>query len=130
VEGCHGVSHPWDGKRCPVALTLNYFQFLGPTYSGFLVPSCTSKKVPNPEKPVPYSGALTDMKKLMVTLGYDAKLYGEHSGKRGGANTAAANGLTEKPLKRLGGLRSDAMPSKYVDLSIPDRLSMSQKLQT
>ena len=122
------ASNP-DKKRCPVALTLNYFQFLGPSYSGFLIPSCTPKNTPNPEKAVPYSGALTDLKKLMATLGYDARLYGEHSGKRGGATTAAANGVTEKQLKRLGGWRSDAMPSKYVDLSIPDRISMSQKLQ-
>jgi hypothetical protein len=32
------------------------------------------------------------MKKLMTLLGYDATLYSEHSGKRGGATAAAANG--------------------------------------
>lgn len=129
-EGSERVvaSNP-DERRCPVALTLNYFQFLGPSYSGYLIPSCTSKNAPNPAKAVPYSGALSDMKKLMTTLGYNAKLYGEHSGKRRGATTAAANGLSEKQLKRLGGWRSDAMPAKYVDLSIPDRIAMSQRLQ-
>jgi hypothetical protein len=69
------------------------------------------------------------MKKLMTLLGYDAKLYGEHSGKRGGATAAANNGATDKQLKRLGGWRSDAMPAKYVDLSISSRLSMSELLQ-
>jgi hypothetical protein len=68
------------------------------------------------------------MKKLMTLLGYDAKLYGEHSGKRGGATAAANNGATDKQLKRLGGWRSDAMPAKYVDLSISSRLSMSMSM--
>lgn len=118
-----------DITRCPVKLTLNYFQFLGPTYSGFLVPACTPKNTPNAEKQVSYSGALTDLKKLMTSIGYDARLYGEHSGKRGGATAAAANGATDKQLKRLGGWRSDAMPAKYVDLSINSRISMSELLQ-
>jgi hypothetical protein len=106
---------------CPVKLTLNYFQFLGPSYSGCLVFLCTAKNVPNPVKPVPYSSVLSDLKKLLQSFGCDPKLYGEHSGKRGGA--------TESQLKRLGGWRSDVMPSKYVDLSLPSRISMSQLLQ-
>nr|CAH0103892.1 unnamed protein product [Daphnia galeata] len=58
--------------NCPGNLTLNYFQFLGPLYSGYLVPSCTPKNTPNQNKPVSYSGALSDMKQLMTSLGYDA----------------------------------------------------------
>ena len=118
-----------DSQTCPVQLTLNYFQFLGPVYTGYLVPSCTSKNEPNPTKSVPYSGALSDLKKLITSLGYDASLYGEHSGKRGGATAAAAKGATDKQLKRLGGWRSDSMPAKYVDLSIDSRIAMSELLQ-
>lgn len=130
TEGSERVvaSNP-DKKRCPVNLTLNYFQFLGTDYSGYLVPLCTPKNTPNAEKPVPYPTALSDLKKLMTSLGYNASLYGEHSGKRGGATTAAAHGATDKQLKRLGGWRSDAMPAKYVDLSINSRISMSELLQ-
>lgn len=62
------------------------------SYSGYLVPLCTAKNSPDPNKPVPYNVALTDMKKLMDLLGYDGKLYGEHSGKRGDATIAAAHG--------------------------------------
>ena len=116
-------------KICPIKLTLNYFQFLGLSYSGYLVPLCTSKNAPNPNKPVSYSAALSDLKKLLQLLGFDPNLYGEHSGKRGGATAAAAHGATESQLKRLGGWRSDAMPSKYVDLSLPTRISMSEMLQ-
>lgn len=122
------AANPKTGNG-PVNLTLNYFQFLGPLYSGYLVPSCTSKNTPNPDKPVLYSGALSDLKKLMNLLGYDASLYGEHSGKRGGATAAAANGATHKQLKRLGGWRSDTIPAKNVDLSLKSRISMSKLLQ-
>jgi hypothetical protein len=86
---------------CPVKLTLNYFQFLGPSYSGCLFPLCTAKNVPNPFKPVPYSSALSDLKKLLQSLGCDSKLYGEHSGKIGGATVAATHCATESQLKRL-----------------------------
>ncbi|EFX70264.1 hypothetical protein DAPPUDRAFT_112895 [Daphnia pulex] len=92
-EGSERVvaAHP-DSQFCPVKLTINYFQFLGPSYVGYLVPSCTPQNKPNPEKAVHYSGALSDLKKLLTSLGYDSSLYGEHSGKRGGAISAAANG--------------------------------------
>ena len=119
-----------DEKRCSVKLTLNYLKFLGLSYLGYLVLSCTAKNSQNPDKPVPYSGALCDLKKLMTSLGYDADVYGEHSGKRGGATAAAAHGATDKQLKRLGGgWRLDAMPAQYVDLSIPSRIEMSKLLQ-
>ena len=122
------AANPKTGN-CPVSLTLNYFQFLGPVYSGYLVRSCTSKNTPNPDKPVSYSRALSDLKQLMNLLGYDASLYGEHSGKRRGATAAAGNGATDIQLKRLGGWRSDTIPAKYVDLSLKSRISMSKLLQ-
>ena len=73
-----------DDKICPVKLTINYFNVFGPAYIGYRVPSCTPKKTPNSNKAVPYSGALSDRKKLMSTLEYDATFYGKQSGKRGG----------------------------------------------
>jgi hypothetical protein len=65
-----------NSQSCPVQLMINYFQFLGPSYTGYLVPSCTPKKKPNPDKAVPYSEALSDLKKLLTSLGYDSSLYG------------------------------------------------------
>jgi hypothetical protein len=118
-----------NSQSCPVQLTINHFQFLGPSYTGYLVPSCTPKNKPNPDKAVPYSGALSDLKKLLTSLGYVSSLYGEHSGKRGGATSAAANGVTDQQLKRLGGWRSDSMPAKYVYLSVPSRILLSEMLQ-
>lgn len=71
-----------NSSTCQVQLILNYFQFLGPSYIGYLVPSSTPKIKPSPDKAVSYSGALSDFKKLMSLLGYDASLNGECSGKR------------------------------------------------
>ena len=62
-------------------------------------------------------------------MGYDGKLYGEHSGKIDGVTTAAAHGETEKQLKPLGFWPSNVMPAQYVDLSISSRLSMSELLE-
>jgi hypothetical protein len=75
---------------------LNYFKYLGTSYIGYLVPLCSAKNAPDPDETVAYSGALTDLKKLMESLGFEGKLYGEHSEKIGGAKTAVVHGATEK----------------------------------
>ena len=116
-------------RYCPVEFTKSYFQYLGCQHTGFLVPSCDPFFKPAPAKPVPYNAALTDLRNLLDSLGYPSKDYGEHSGKRGGASTAADNGMNKDDLQRLGGWRSDVMPSKYTDLSTNNRLKLSKYLQ-
>ena len=113
---------------CPVKLTQNYFVFLGSGYVGYLVPSSSPNFLPNPNKQVPYNGALEDLRSLFSTLGIEGR-YGEHSGKRGGSTQAVENGMTFSDLKRLGGWRSDAMPAKYVDQSVSTRIEISKLLQ-
>ena len=113
---------------CPVVLTQNYFIFLGAGYSGYLVPASTPSFKPNPDKQVPYNGALEDLRALFTTLGIEGR-YGEHSGKRGGSTQAVENGMSFSQLKRLGGWRSDAMPAKYVDQSVSSRIKISKILQ-
>ena len=113
---------------CPVNLTQNYFVRLGPCYSGYLVPSCLPSAEPDPSKPVPYPRALEDLRELLNDLGYEGKLYGEHSGKRGGATAAAESGMDMDTLKRFGHWRSSEVPSKYVDLSSRSRIEMSKQL--
>lgn len=115
-------------EYCPVNLTRNYFVFLGVGYNGYLVPASSPKFLPNPNKPVPYSGALDDLRNLFTNLGIDGR-YGEHSGKRGGSTQAAENGMSFPDLKRLGGWKSDSMPSKYVDQSVSTRIRISKLLQ-
>lgn len=118
-----------DPRYCPVELTAHYFRFLGTSHVGYLVPACTPTNRPDPTKSLPYPGALSDLRHLLSSLGYDAKLYGEHSGKRGAATQAVENGMSQDSLQRLGGWRSDNMAAKYVDLSLASRLKMSKLLQ-
>ena len=114
---------------CPVNFTRNYFMFLGAQFNGFLVPSSRPNFLPDPLKNVPYSGALEDLRKLLTELGHNGKLYGEHSGKRGGASAAAENGMDMETLKRFGRWQSTTMPAKYVDLATSSRIEMSKLLQ-
>jgi hypothetical protein len=118
-----------EERYCPVNLTRNYFQFLGSGFSGYLVPASRPNFLPDPSKSVPYNGALEDLRRLLDDLGHDGKLFGEHSGKRGGSTQAAENGMDMETLKRLGGWRSTAMPSKYVDLAINSRIQLSRRMQ-
>ena len=123
------AAFPEEERYCPVNFTKNYFQFLGAGFTGYLVPVCRPNHLPDPSKPLPYSGALDDLRQLLNELGYDGKLFGEHSGKRGGSTQAAENGMDLETLKRLGGWRSTAMPAKYVHLAVKSRIEMSRKLQ-
>jgi hypothetical protein len=123
------AAYPDEERYCPLSLTRSYFQFLGSDFSGFLVPACRPDLRPDPLKSVSYPGALDDLRNLLDDLGYDGKLFGEHSGKRGGSTQAVENGMDLETLKRLGGWRSCAMPAKYVDLGLKSRIKMSQTLQ-
>jgi hypothetical protein len=130
-EGGQRIVAAFDppSRYCPVNFTKSYFQYLGSHHSGFLIPCCDPHFKPDQSKPVPYNAALSDLRSLLDSLGYQGKDYGEHSGKRGGASAAAENGISKDDLQRLGGWRSDAMPSKYTDLTTNSRLQMSKYLQ-
>ena len=117
-----------DTKNCPVQLTRHYLQFLGSSHTGFLVSACRPDGHPDGAKPLIYTAALADLRKLLNDLGYDGNLYGEHSGKRGAASHAIDSGMSVDTLQRLGGWRSSTMPNKYVDLSTRNRLEMSKVL--
>ena len=117
------------GAYCPVEFTQNYFCFLGSGYNGYLVPSCLPNARPNPLKNLLYPAALEDLRRLLTDLGHDSRLYGEHSGKRGGATSAVENGMDMETLQRFGRWRSPSVPAKYVDLGTSARIAMSKVLQ-
>jgi len=120
-----------ETKYCPVELTANYLKYLGPKHNGFLLAACAPGYVnkANPLKPVIYTNALEDFRELLTQLGFDSANFGLHSGKRGGATEAADNGMNKDDLQRFGNWKSDSVPMKYVDLSVPKRLEMSKMLQ-
>jgi hypothetical protein len=135
-EGCERIvsSNPTHPIYCPVRLTRLYFYRLGEGFSGYLVPrllggSVKLAQLPDPNRQLSYTTALEDLRALLSSLGLDARLFGEHSGKRGGATSAAAAGMDQPTLQRLGGWKSSQMAAKYTDLNLETRLKMSSLLQ-
>jgi hypothetical protein len=128
------LQHP---RYCPVLLTRLYFRRLGDSCltdssNSYLVPrtqrQTSGHLVADCSRPLSYSTAMEDLRSLLTKLGYCASLYTEHSGKRGGATTAAERGMSEADLQRLGGWKSRAMAAKYTDASVERRLKMSDFL--
>jgi hypothetical protein len=130
-------SQPSNSQHCPVALTRLYFRRLGGNYldsrsDSYLVPR--TKKLTggflaaDESVALSYTTAMEDFRSLLLVLGYNPCLYTEHSGKRGGATTAAERGMPEADLQRLGGWKSRAMVAKYTDASVQRRLAMSDFL--
>jgi hypothetical protein len=118
---------------CPVRLTRLYLVRLGPNYRGLLSPRClggarNKGQLPDPIRPLSYATSLQDLRDILTILGYDASLFAEHSGKRGGATTAAASGMDSQTLQRMGGWRSQQMAAKYTDMDLQKRLEMSSVL--
>ncbi len=60
---------------------------------------------------------------------YDGKRYGEHSGKRGMATQAAANGLSEEEIRDGGNWASATTARKYIQQSTPVRVLKNKRLQ-
>ena len=127
-----------EPSYCPVRLTGLYLIRLGGGYSGshydgFLVPR--TKRAPNNQLEadgrfqLSYTTAMEDLRSLLARFGYDSERFTEHSGKRGGATTAAERGMASEDLQRLGGWRSSEMAAKYTDASAEKRLKLSSMLQ-
>jgi hypothetical protein len=134
-EGSERVisSNPENPKYCPVRITQLYLDFLGLDYSGTLLPRCLGgakreKQRPDPVRTLSHTTALEDFRDILTILGYDAAIYSEHSGRRGGATTAANLGMQTDDLQRLGGWRSRQTAAKYTELNIDKRLSLSDFL--
>ncbi len=124
-------------RYCPVVLTRLYLRRLG---SSYLTDRSESYLVPRTQRrpgglleadgthSLSYTTAMEDFRSLLTKLGYCASRFTEHSGKRGGATTAAERGMSEADLQRFGGWRSRAMAVKYTDASIDRRLKLSDLL--
>ena len=131
------ASNTREPLYCPVRLTGLYFNRLGGSYScsrydGFLVPRTRRgldiRLEADGRFPLGYTTAKEDLRNLLAKLGYDSARFTEHSGKRGGATTAAERGMASDDLQRLGGWRSRGMAAKYTDASAEKRLKLSSLL--
>ena len=65
--------------------------------------------------PVTYNCASELFKKELVKEGLDAKDYGLHSLRSGGATIAAALGIPDRLLQRQGGWRTAKAKNNYID---------------
>ena len=97
---------------CPVNFTNRYISLLGlHSQEDWMLPRINSAGVSQialTKYRVSYSTALSDLKALIKKTGRDPTLYGEHSGRRGGATTAFSAGLPWVDIKRLGRWKSDS----------------------
>jgi hypothetical protein len=130
-------SNSENPKWCPVRLTRLYLRRLGEDYvrgdsDNFLIPRTKKGKdgqlTTDGTRTLSYTTAMEDLRSLLAKLGHDSSKYTEHSGKRGGATTAAERGMTENELQRFGAWRSQGMAAKYTNLSLEKRLKMSDLL--
>ena len=123
---------------CPVRLTKKYLARLskhlpGVTpYVGNLQPrvrKCAKSQfqIPLSETIIGYSASLDETKKLLSELNISGK-FGEHSGRRGGATSAAANGASLEEVQKLGGWKSSNCASRYVDKNPEQKERLSRFL--
>ena len=79
--------------------------------------------------PMTYSRASELFKKAVKDEGLDAKEYGLHSLRSGGATTAAALGIPDRLLQRQGGWRTAKAKNNYILESRSALLHVTKKMQ-
>ena len=84
-------------------------------------------QIPVPTSVIGYSSCLEESKALMAKLQISGR-FGEHSGRRGGATAAAANGATVDEVQSLGDWKSADCANKYVEKSANCKEKISKLL--
>ena len=78
--------------------------------------------------PLSYPTARENVLNAFTDIGLDAKRFGLHSLRSGGASAAANNGVSDRLFKRHGRWKSDKAKDGYVEDSLKSLLSVSSKL--
>jgi hypothetical protein len=71
---------------------------------------------------------MEDLRRLLASLKLPLLHFTEHSGKRGGATTAANSRISPDDLQKLGQWKSRNMAEKYTDTSITKKLKIASLL--
>jgi integrase len=79
--------------------------------------------------PMTYSRAMELFKKELKRQGLNAKDYGLHSLRSGGATTAASLGIPDRLLQRQGGWRSAEAKNNYIVESRNSLLKVTKTMQ-
>jgi integrase len=97
------------GPYCPVRFTREYLDRLHGSQDEFLQPRILSVKKKGskfreqravPTSQVSYTTALEDLRHVIASVGLNPSMFGEHSGKRGGASAAGAAGASKEGIKQ------------------------------
>lgn len=116
---------PEAPELCPVRLTQQYLSKLsrhlgsGEVYQGYVQPRVhfdpkTECQRPLPAQKISYSSCLDDTRQLLANLKISGR-FGEHSGRRGAATQAAANGGTLADIQMLGHWKSASNAQLYIE---------------
>jgi integrase len=112
-----------EDEFCPVRLYAKYIRRLsaagGKPFQGPLLPSFGKKKgVYFPTKSAASIGAIRAVqKKMLESINVDPKLFGCHSGRRGGATDSAEAGIEYEDTAEAGGwAKGSLMPAHYDSL--------------
>lgn len=132
-EGASVLVARTGSPTCPVAMLERYFALAGLEHSSKLP---LFRGVVHSKNGVRLraSGSLsyTRMRELLLgklsQLGFDAKQFGLHSLRAGGATAAANAGVADRLFKRHGRWRSESAKDGYVKDSIPSLMSVSKSL--
>jgi len=101
-----------------ILFLFRYLVKLGPEYQGSLQPKCHPR---NPHLPssnpggITYNRALTDMRELLTSLGFDGKTFNLHSMKRGVANHCDEIGIPEEEIMHEGGWKNLKTVKLYIN---------------
>ena len=138
-EGCLKYVFPVTSEPvlCPVRLTHKYLSRLsqhlppGQKYKGYLQPRLrfnakTKQQIPLNQK-ISYSSCLDETRQLFQKLKIPGR-FGEHSGRRGAATQAAANGGSLMDIQRLGNWKSSSNAQLYVDQARAKKDNLSRLL--
>ena len=68
------------------------------------------------------------LKDALESIGLDAKNFGLHSLRSGGASAAAAVGVPDRLFKRQGRWRSDSSKDRYIKETMSNKLLVSMNL--
>ena len=123
-----------NSSTCPVAMMEQYYVQASLSHSSSLLLFRGITRTKHGERLRPTGGlSYTRMRELFVAkwkeLGFDAKQFGLHSLRAGGASAAANGGVPDRLFKRHGRWRSEAAKDGYVKDSREALLSVSRSLE-
>ncbi|XP_015768720.1 PREDICTED: uncharacterized protein LOC107347338 [Acropora digitifera] len=133
-KGNEVVISELSSPACPGSLLKRYLdKFRIPPNSRDLIFKPISRgkgfcKLVSPDKPISYSCIRDGFRRDLKNIGVDPSKFGLHSLRSGGATSAANNDINDRIFQRHGHWKSVAAKNMYVDDSIEQGLTVSNRL--